>query len=248
MQTRRKGFVRRMSEIIRLGGSSGMVNCYLVKGREGAALIDTGNSGNSAPIIQQLTAILTESGCPLKAVLLTHGHPDHAGNAAEIAKHFGADIGMHTGDVPLLLPGGMREMKPRGFLGKVFLGLSKMISYKPGKAFIPTLRLTDGMRLERFGVEGIAIHLPGHTAGSMGFLLNNGQDCIGGDILFGVLLPARAYFSEAPDVTEESLARLWHLGVKTLYPGHGKSIPLEKFLKKHPIVIPPITHSHAEKH
>lgn len=212
-----------------------MVNCYLVKGRQGAALIDTG-MGKAGSIIQQLTELLAD--CPLKAVLLTHGHLDHVGNTAEIAKHFGADIGMHTADVALLLPGGMREMKPRGFLGKVLLWVSR--KGKPGKAFIPALRLTDGMRLERFGIEGIAIHLPGHTAGSMGFLLNNGQDCVGGDLLFSVPFPARAYISEEPEVTEESLARLWHLGVKNFYPGHGKPIDLEKYLKKHPIVIPPI--------
>ena len=59
----------------------GTVNCYLLKTRDGFALVDTGSSNRRT----ELECELARAGCQLgdlKLIALTHGDFDHTGNAA----------------------------------------------------------------------------------------------------------------------------------------------------------------------
>jgi glyoxylase-like metal-dependent hydrolase (beta-lactamase superfamily II) len=66
-------------------------NVYAFTAREGIALIDSGMSGAVDQIVEQLE----ESGytlSDLQAVVLTHAHGDHTGNAAELVRRSEAQI------------------------------------------------------------------------------------------------------------------------------------------------------------
>ncbi len=68
-----------------------MTNCYFAINDETneTLIIDPGAAGK--PLCEKLT----EGGLKPGAVLLTHGHFDHAGAAEEVADHFGIKIYAH---------------------------------------------------------------------------------------------------------------------------------------------------------
>src|SRR5206468_51872 len=69
--------------------------------RQKWVLIDTGVSGYSAMILQAAQARFGENSNP-KAIILTHGHFDHAGNAVELARHWEVPVYAHPLEFPYL--------------------------------------------------------------------------------------------------------------------------------------------------
>lgn len=62
-----------------------------------AAIVDPGGDAD------KLIAAVEQADCTLEQVLLTHGHIDHVGGAADVAAHFGVQIiGPHRDDEQLI--------------------------------------------------------------------------------------------------------------------------------------------------
>src|ERR1039458_4575952 len=79
------------------------VNVYLLRSADGWILIDAG-MGFPA-VFAELAAALAHAGiepAQLRHILLTHVHPDHSGNAPQLARLSGAAIRVHRADVDLL--------------------------------------------------------------------------------------------------------------------------------------------------
>lgn len=78
----------------------GMLNAHiLIHGRE-AVLVDTGLPAQASKIGKVLAAEGLDWGA-LRAIVLTHGHIDHAGSAAEIARLSHAPVHAHEGTCPI---------------------------------------------------------------------------------------------------------------------------------------------------
>ena len=79
------------------------VNLYFVEaGAPGEwVLIDTGLPGNAEAIIAAADALFYPGTHP-QAILLTHGHLDHAGSAQELAEHWHVPIVAHPLELPFL--------------------------------------------------------------------------------------------------------------------------------------------------
>ena len=73
----------------------GMVNCYLLTGKDGAVLVDTGETGYEEKILEAC------AGKNVRLIMLTHGHIDHIQNAAYLARELKAPIGMNEKDLAL---------------------------------------------------------------------------------------------------------------------------------------------------
>jgi glyoxylase-like metal-dependent hydrolase (beta-lactamase superfamily II) len=67
-------------------------NQYLL-GRARVTMIDA--ALGAGPNLDLLERELADAGATVVQILLTHIHPDHLGGAAELARHFGARLGMH---------------------------------------------------------------------------------------------------------------------------------------------------------
>src|ERR1700728_358743 len=99
--------------VTRLGDAE--VNFYLLEDPGGLVLVDGGLPGH----LPQLRSYLDGAGHSLgdiRAVLLTHAHPDHTGVAAA-ARQAGADVWVHERDAAGLAGGprvGHRESQPEG--------------------------------------------------------------------------------------------------------------------------------------
>ena len=72
------------------------------------------------------------------------------------------------------------------------------------------------------------IALPGHTAGSVGFLCGGAQACIVGDTMMNLFGVSGARIAEDYGRADKSLLRLKSCEAKLFYPGHGAAISMEK--------------------
>ncbi len=224
---------------INLGG----VNCYLVNTDQGCILIDTGFLSKRAKLEQELAA----AGCRpgnLNLILLTHGDTDHADNAAYLREKYGAKIALHAAEVPLVERGDMsctRKPKPDkiGFMFRVLIPLAPVLFKSNAfQCFKPDFTVDEGFDLSEYGFNAQVIHLPGHSRGSIGVFTNErisptqpGPIVFCGDLLYNFIgRPSCQLIDDVADFNG-SIEKLRRLGVKMVYPGHGKPFPLEQFLR-----------------
>jgi glyoxylase-like metal-dependent hydrolase (beta-lactamase superfamily II) len=80
-----------------------IANVWLLEDSSGRKfLIDTGHPIERLPLIKQLWSMGVRMPGDLTAILLTHRHSDHAGNAAWLRKRFGARVICHENDAAVL--------------------------------------------------------------------------------------------------------------------------------------------------
>jgi len=141
-------------------------NCSLVwcEKTGDAALVDPG--GEAAKIIGEVAA----KDVKVKQIMLTHGHLDHVGAAAELAAHYGVPIvGPHSED---------------SFLFEALPEQSRMFGLEDCQPFTPDQWLSQG-DVVRVGEERFEVlHCPGHTPGHIVFYNRNAQLILMGDVLF----------------------------------------------------------------
>ena len=73
-----------------------MANCYLLMGKGGAVLADTGETGDREKVLEMCR------NKNVRLLVLTHGHIDHIQNAAYLARELQIPIGMNEKDVELI--------------------------------------------------------------------------------------------------------------------------------------------------
>jgi hydroxyacylglutathione hydrolase len=206
--------------LIRIKGA--ISNCYLLRG-ERPVLVDTGAPGDLARILSALDKHGVEI-TELALILLTHGHSDHAGCAAELRRRSGAQIAIHTGDAALVRTGRNGVLAVQDSLGR----LLRPFVNEEFEAFEPDLVFEAGIALEPYGLHGRVLPTPGHTAGSISLVLDNGEALIG-DVLRGSLVwPNRArdhYFCNDPGRNQRSIVRLAREGLLRCHPGTFGSFP-----------------------
>jgi glyoxylase-like metal-dependent hydrolase (beta-lactamase superfamily II) len=197
-------------------------NCYLLLG-EKPVLVDTGAPGDLKRILAALKDHGVEPG-QLALILLTHGHSDHAGCAAELRRRTGAQIALHVGDAPLARIGQNGVLAAQDMMGR----LIRPFINEPYEAFEPDLIFHEGLSFEPYGLRGRVLPTPGHTPGSVSVVLANGEALIG-DVLRGSLVwpnQARAhYFCNDPDLNTRSIVRLAREGLLRCHPGQFGNFP-----------------------
>jgi len=208
------------------------VRCYLVKTDNGFILIDTGFSKDRSDIERRLVSAGCQSG-NLKLILVTHGDPDHTGNAAYLRGKFEAKIAMHDGDSGMVEQGDMLwNRRVKGFIkviGKI-LGSLPFAGLNKTDRFSPDLFVSDGWSLSEYGLEAKVIHIPGHSQGTIGILTADG-DLFCGDLFVNTKRPCFSDVYIYLEAARASVEKLKLLDVKRVYPGHGKSFSWKEFLR-----------------
>lgn len=200
----------------------GNVNCWLVSGSKalpinGSVLVDTGRK-EDFPRLEQLCRENR-----VKLILLTHGHPDHAGSAALLRQSLHIPVAMGKADLPLLGHPAARPLYGRGLMGKALLAMSRKSLSQPGTDFTPELLLEGGEDFYRYGFSIRVLALPGHTAGSMGYEINHRYLCTG-DAVMNLPWPAPALLFEKEEQAAASTAKIAGLGKRVILPGHGSPL------------------------
>ncbi len=206
----------------------GYSNTILLVNGPDSILIDTGVKGFLKKIQKMLNQnrLVPED---IKLIILTHTHYDHTGNLYELKKLTGAKVLVHknefenlkNGTIPI--PGGQR------FLMKLVSDLGKLIApgFASPKPFIADLINEDEFDLNPFGIDGKVVHTPGHSPGSQSVILGN--KIISGDCFmnmnYGVVFP---HFADNPYLLLQTWQNIFDMGIKEIYPGHGKLLKTEK--------------------
>lgn len=177
-------------------------NCYIVRNGKTDACVIVDPGAEAQRIIGAVGA-----GRP-EAVLLTHAHCDHIGAVDEVCAHYGIPLYVHEADAPKLADSAANVARYFGF---------EMTVQTP-----PTL-LNGGETVTLAEIPFQVLHTPGHSAGSVCYLLPENQGVLTGDTLF-----AHGYGrTDFPDGSfsqiRESLKMLYHLTPKRrAYPGHDE--------------------------
>lgn len=199
-------------------------NAYVLVGDRRAILVDTGSRGD-ARAIRAACAAVGVALRDLALILHTHVHSDHVGTTADLAAEAQCPVSYHSNDRVLAEQGHNGRLRGVGLRGRI---LSRLLSDLPFPSCRADLDASDGLRLDAFGVPATVLHTPGHTAGSISVLLDNG-DAIVGDLMMGgyaggALLPGRPnfhYFADSLSLAMESLDRVLRVSSGRLFVGHG---------------------------
>jgi len=140
-------------------------NCSLVWDADGrAALIDPGGEA------ERLLAEVAQRGLQLEKILLTHGHLDHVGAAAELRASLG---------IPIIGP--QREEQ---FWLDLLPHQAELFGFPPAVVFTPDQWLNDGDTVAVGSLSFEVLHCPGHTPGHVVFFERGAQLAFVGDVLF----------------------------------------------------------------
>jgi glyoxylase-like metal-dependent hydrolase (beta-lactamase superfamily II) len=140
-------------------------NCTLLwcETTKKAAVIDPGGD------LDRIRQAIAGSKVQVEKIILTHGHIDHAGGAAELRDALGVPVeGPHEADRFLL--DGLEET-----------GLAYGI---PARPVMPDRWLAEGDTVSVGGVSLHVLHCPGHSPGSVVLVSPEQRFAIVGDVLF----------------------------------------------------------------
>lgn len=181
--------------------------CYLVVSENNnAVLVDAPDEA------EFILDTAKKNNCEIKKILLTHGHCDHIGAAAQIQEMTNCEVYIHEADAKKL-------SDSMGNL-TAFFGLSpvkKVLNFK-------TVREGDVITLDdlSFGV----IHTRGHTSGSVCYTIDDTM--FSGDTLFNLSIGRTDMPDGSMSTLSKSLKKLCEIEKNyTVYPGHMDKTTLD---------------------
>lgn len=186
----------------------GIGRAYLIQDEESLSLIDAG----WAPLTPSLMRQVVRAGFDLQAIdriLITHAHPDHAGNLPALVSKTGAQVYSSEMDRPALEGRAPLESGPLRF-----------------KLHLPRARvdevLKEGDRLTVLGGLRV-IETPGHTSGHLAYYAEERRVLFCGDVLirFPALRLPFAMFTTDMEEDIRSARRIAELDADVVCFGHG---------------------------
>ena len=160
-------------------------------------LVDAGMKGSSGMIIESLEAIGLSINM-VRALVISHRHPDHAAGAAELIAGRDISVMAHRLEAGVLTG---REQPPAPVQSNLVTRITaQVIERISGAPTTVDVELEDGDVIP-FGFPVQVVHLPGHTAGSIALFLPEQKTVIIGDALQYKL--SLKLFPPAPTVTED---------------------------------------------
>ncbi|MBN1856489.1 MAG: MBL fold metallo-hydrolase [Dehalococcoidia bacterium] len=215
-----------------LGGKNPLTatNAYVITGSK-HVLVDPGPEGGAGELLQQLSRHRISLG-DIGLIVITHGHPDHFGCAAQLKEWTQAPVAVHELDAEYIHWGSVPAVNPVTKLG----GLARSFFKTKCPSVEPDILLREGDKLGRYAGRGRVILTPGHTAGSISIILPDGN-CIVGDLLMRGLrarTPSSPWFAEDMREVKESLQKVVSAGARTLLVGHGGPFKVEELPRRCP--------------
>jgi hydroxyacylglutathione hydrolase len=173
-------------------------NCYVLRGTDTAKeclVIDTGLEAGS------LVRFLQQHNLNPVAVVLTHGHPDHAAGVAALRKSFpDIKVCIHKLDADML---------------------TSSIVNRPS-SIVPILFLEEQGYIEQAGIKLHVLHTPGHTSGGICLYSEDAGIVFTDDTLFADSVGRTDLGGNMAQLIKSIREKLFTLPDDTkVYPGHG---------------------------
>jgi len=211
--------------------SAGIANLYFVgEVSSHFVLVDTGMHGYADTIRKAVENLFGPAAAPLY-IALTHGHFDHAGSAAALAKHWHIPIYAHRMELPYIT-GRSNYPPPDPTVGGAMSLLGRFFPNR--KVNLNDMVQTLGKTLP--GMDEWQVHFtPGHTPGHVSFFRPADRPLLAGDAFttvdldsFGSMATKKQEVSRPPafltcdwQKAHESVERLADLAPRVLAAGHG---------------------------
>lgn len=195
-------------------------NCALVFNEETkrGAIVDPGGD------VGEILKTIAQSGVEIEKILLTHGHIDHAGGAAELRDALGVKIeGPHRDDLFLL-----NDLPKSG--AKYGMADARVVE--------PDRWLADGDEVSFADLKFAISHAPGHSPGSVVFFNDENRFALMGDVLF----QGSVGRTDFPYGSEKTLLasirdKVLPLGDDVVFlPGHGSASQIGVERKTNPYI------------
>lgn len=175
------------------------VNCYLISTDKSAIVIDPGFNSS------YVEDFLLKNADKERMILLTHAHFDHIGGALQLKEKTGVKIAIGRIDEPSLSD----ENYNLSTLFNAYI-----------KPFNADILLDDGEITEIGDITLKTIHTPGHTKGSVGYLIEN--NLFSGDTLFNLSVGRTDFPGGNTKQLLNSVKKLFALDDNTkVFSGHG---------------------------
>jgi len=201
-----------------------VVAVYAIQQTSGFILIDSGVVGDEHAY---LTALAELASCAppdvrLTEILLTHGHDDHTGSAAALARLTGARVRGPALDADVI-EGTAARADPQLLDWEIPL-FERFGHVAPAPPVKLDGRVKDG---DLLGWErpARAVAAPGHTPGNIAVFMPEARVLIAGDAIATMTgEPALGVFNVDPEQAKNSFRRLAGLDASILCVGHGPAI------------------------
>lgn len=195
-------------------------NCSIVFDAESkkGAVVDPGGD------LEMIRDAIEKTGVAIEKILLTHGHIDHAGGAAELRDILGVKIeGPHRGDDFLLQ--GLPESGAR----------YQMLT---ARAVTPDRWLEEGNEVEVGGLHFSVIEAPGHSPGSVVLFEKDNTFALMGDVLFQGSVGRTDFPYGSHDTLIANIKnKILPLGDDVVFlPGHGNPSQIGHERKTNPFI------------
>ncbi|GAB6841138.1 glyoxylase-like metal-dependent hydrolase (beta-lactamase superfamily II) [Methylorubrum rhodinum] len=141
-------------------------NCTLIwdDATKVGAVVDPGGD------LDRIEAAIRAQGVKVEKILLTHGHIDHAGGAAELKERLGVPVeGPHEADKFLL------DSLPVA---------AESYGLEPARPITPDRWLNEGDSVTVGGLTFDILFVPGHSPGSVVFVSRDARFALVGDVVF----------------------------------------------------------------
>ncbi|MFF4881906.1 MBL fold metallo-hydrolase [Streptomyces nigra] len=163
-------------------------NWVILTEGDAVTLIDTGYPGDRAALLASLAEVGSAPEA-VQAILITHAHTDHLGNAEYLRATYGTPVYLHEAEVP---------HARREFLHQVGVGTVLRNGWRPGvlpwavhalrsggTAHVPVASPEPFPRSGPLDLPGrpVPVHTPGHTDGHSAYHLPQAGVVISGDAL-----------------------------------------------------------------
>jgi glyoxylase-like metal-dependent hydrolase (beta-lactamase superfamily II) len=197
-------------------------NSFVIERKQDCIIVDAGMDKKAKGILEAMEKI----GKKPKAILLTHGHLDHINGLAKLKENY-PNLMIACSEEDKNAVEGKEMIFPKGVKGFVFKLIAPLMRYK-GVGVDKILR--DGETFE--GIKTITT--PGHTNGSLSFLLNYRKK----KVLFvgDLIIKEKGKLSLPPDefnFDKEkillSIKKISKIEWQYILPGHGDIITKEEF-------------------
>ncbi|MDZ7315520.1 MAG: MBL fold metallo-hydrolase [candidate division KSB1 bacterium] len=193
------------------------VNCFVVacEATHQALIIDPGDEPT------KILHYLSQNRLTADYILLTHGHFDHLGAAAELARRTGASVLAHPADQVLIEQASMH---------------AALFGLPPPEPVQVDQWLTHGQIIEWGQLKGRVMETPGHSPGSISLLVDN--QVFVGDVLFSrsigrTDLPGGSYETLIRSIKEVLMALPDEVVVHC---GHGPSTTIGRERRFNPFI------------
>jgi glyoxylase-like metal-dependent hydrolase (beta-lactamase superfamily II) len=208
-------------------------NWYLLESGGRLTVLDAGLPGDWRDFASALSRV-GHTPADIDAVLVTHHHPDHAGNAERLRSSYGSRILSHPADAAYL--NGERRLSRTAvarYLWHPWYAVYMLHLLAKGVTRVPPVGhlddMVDGEVLDVPGAPRV-LHAPGHTAGSCALLLEDRSLLFTGDALVTLDMTRgrtgpqiiRGPHTEDAELAVESLDVLAATNAQMVLPGHGE--------------------------